>query len=393
MPLSTVKFFITEFEKKLSGYSVKEYIIDEFTKVAILDDSLAILLQIVPYVCSPCLNAEEMHGADRKKPYLCYPIKGETYYLLHIEELTYNTLGLKYNHTKFIKEMEKVTDIQYLSLAVTYARFKGYTRLYWCKDEETNAEHFGRILPELKLRERYEAWEGVHYYFVVLELTDSEGNIERAVAYTTQKPHSYVIQLGNEWIKNGRFEGDAVRMNYQKFNGAFNSWKGISRQKRLESNLQYFYLEHDFREKDDVWRYADKILEDANNHVYDNEERGGYSKPINKWVSEELVYKIAKKLYKEYAVIYQHRPFFLHSSYGGQMSYDVFISGLDVAIEYQGRQHFEPVEFFGGKDAFEKLQQRDNEKMELSKQNGVKLVYINYWEEISPQLIRERVET
>ena len=73
------------------------------------------------------------------------------------------------------------------------------------------------------------------------------------------------------------------------------------------------------------------------------------------------------------------------------MSYDIFISRLNVAIEYQGKQHFEPVEFFGGREAFEKLQIRDKEKAELSRKHGVKLVYINYWEDITPELIIERV--
>ena len=41
--------------------------------------------------------------------------------------------------------------------------------------------------------------------------------------------------------------------------------------------------------------------------------------------------------------------------------------------------------------AFEELKKRDVEKAFLSTQNGVKLVYINYWEEISPQLIVDRV--
>lgn len=73
------------------------------------------------------------------------------------------------------------------------------------------------------------------------------------------------------------------------------------------------------------------------------------------------------------------------------MSYDVYISGLNVAIEYQGKQHFEPVEFFGGDDAFQDVRRRDKIKAELSRANGVKLVYINYWEDITPALIIERV--
>ena len=70
----------------------------------------------------------------------------------------------------------------------------------------------------------------------------------------------------------------------------------------------------------------------------------------------------------------------------------MYISELKVAIEYQGKQHFEPVVFFGGEESYKKTVERDKIKQELSRKNGVKMVYINYWEEITPQLIRERVE-
>lgn len=156
---------------------------------------------------------------------------------------------------------------------------------------------------------------------------------------------------------------------------AFDSWKGIRRQKRLEEYLKYFFVEKRFKNHNDLFWYSQVILKEANAGKYDYIERSTYLRPINKWVSEELVYNITKKCYnKVYPVIYQHRPFFLRSFKDGQMSYDVFISGLNVAIEYQGKQHFEPVEFFGGKEAFESLQARDKLKAKLSAENGIKLV-------------------
>lgn len=65
---------------------------------------------------------------------------------------------------------------------------------------------------------------------------------------------------------------------------------------------------------------------------------------------------------------------------------------MRVAIEYQGKQHFEPVEIIGGKDSLEKQKERDSLKRKLSEENGVKLVYINYWDDITPDLIKERIE-
>ena len=89
----------------------------------------------------------------------------------------------------------------------------------------------------------------------------------------------------------------------------------------------------------------------------------------------QLLFQL-NKLFKDYKVIHQHRPYFLKSPKGSQMSYDVFIANLNIAIEYQGKQHFEPIEYFGGARAFEELKIRDNEKLRLSNEHGIKLIYM-----------------
>ena len=35
------------------------------------------------------------------------------------------------------------------------------------------------------------------------------------------------------------------------------------------------------------------------------------------------------------------------------LSYDFYIPNNNVVIEFQGKQHFEPIEYFGGKEYFE----------------------------------------
>ena len=108
-----------------------------------------------------------------------------------------------------------------------------------------------------------------------------------------------------------------------------------------------------------------------------------------KWKSEFLVYQIVKKIYPT-QTIYQYRPMFLKYE-KGQLSYDIFITGLNIAIEYQGKQHFEAVDFFGGKEAFEDNKRRDEIKLDLSKKNGIKLIYITYLEDISEDLIKSKI--
>lgn len=111
----------------------------------------------------------------------------------------------------------------------------------------------------------------------------------------------------------------------------------------------------------ELYDIRDEIISAAQKGTYDECEFGLYNKPINRWKSEELVYNITKKLYMDYQVIYQYKPFFL-STEKGNMSYDIYICGMKIAIEYQGKQHFEPVDYFGGEENFIKQKERDELK-------------------------------
>lgn len=59
----------------------------------------------------------------------------------------------------------------------------------------------------------------------------------------------------------------------------------------------------------------------------------------------------------------------------GKMSLDFYIPSAQVAIEYQGRQHFEAVIPFGGEEGLKITRERDEYKKNICKENGVKLVY------------------
>lgn len=397
-PLKTIHKFLIEFEKYVNTFTVKKYSYGDLINIFSLNDSLLLWVELHGEVANPCLNAEEMYGKDRLNPYLEFPVKGKTYYQLRIAELTPNEIGFKYNNSEFARKMSQLTNISYSEThsVILYAKYGSQTSDWWNPYGTYGpwlTDYATSLFPQLRIQERIDAWSGENYHFVVLEFEDINQNVVRTVAYTTQNPHKYVIQICKEWIATGKLKGTATMNglaghNMQK---AFNSWKGVRRQERLEKHLKYFFVDYRLTQKSSVFTILRNVYNDANNERYRTEIRSTYLRPVNKWVSEELVYKITKSLYKDCAVIYQHRPFFLHSSSGGQMSYDIFISRLNVAIEYQGKQHFEPVNFFGGKSSFEKLKIRDKEKAALSSKNGIKLVYINYWEDITPELIIERV--
>ena len=62
------------------------------------------------------------------------------------------------------------------------------------------------------------------------------------------------------------------------------------------------------------------------------------------------------------------------------LPFDFYLPELNVAIEYQGRQHYESVEIFGGEKQLLIQKNNDNIKREYCKNNNIKLLEIPYWD-------------
>ena len=60
------------------------------------------------------------------------------------------------------------------------------------------------------------------------------------------------------------------------------------------------------------------------------------------------------------------------------LSYDFYLPTLNILIEYQGRQHEEIVEYFGGLKSFIKQQIHDIRKRKYAKEHGIKLITVWY---------------
>jgi very-short-patch-repair endonuclease len=61
-------------------------------------------------------------------------------------------------------------------------------------------------------------------------------------------------------------------------------------------------------------------------------------------------------------------------------NFDFFIPEFNTCIEYDGRQHFEPIEYFGGFYSLEKQRIKDKIKDNFCKNNNIKLIRIPYYE-------------
>jgi hypothetical protein len=89
------------------------------------------------------------------------------------------------------------------------------------------------------------------------------------------------------------------------------------------------------------------------------------------WISETNLYYEIKEHFTSEIVLQHGRPNWL-----GKQHLDIWLPKRNVGVEYQGDQHFYPIDFFGGKKALVKNKARDKRKRELCEQNGCGLVHV-----------------
>lgn len=78
----------------------------------------------------------------------------------------------------------------------------------------------------------------------------------------------------------------------------------------------------------------------------------------------------------------QKKYFDLRGVGGGKCSYDFYVPNYNLLIEFQGKQHYEPIKRFGGEEQFEIQQEHDKRKREYAKQHGIDLLCIRYDENV-----------
>lgn len=105
-------------------------------------------------------------------------------------------------------------------------------------------------------------------------------------------------------------------------------------------------------------------------------------KSSGKWVSEQSLYRIIRTFFQD--AIYQY-----HTDWLGAQSLDIYIPSVNVGIEYQGAQHYEPIELFGGEEGLKERKSLDRKKRILCKKNGVLLLEWRYTKEITRQAVYE----
>lgn len=109
----------------------------------------------------------------------------------------------------------------------------------------------------------------------------------------------------------------------------------------------------------------------------------GIIKP--KWKHELSLFHAIRERFPD--TLYQYRPEWL-----GRQSLDLYIPSMQTGIEYQGIQHYRPVEFFGGAEGFDLRQELDLKKKQLCREHRVRLVEWPYDAEPTKENVRRLLE-
>ena len=81
-------------------------------------------------------------------------------------------------------------------------------------------------------------------------------------------------------------------------------------------------------------------------------------------------------------IVFEKEKTFPGCFYSKKLRFDFYIESLNLCIEYQGEQHYNAIEIFGGEDTLQKQIIRDNIKKEFCINNGIKLIEIKYNEDL-----------
>jgi hypothetical protein len=101
-------------------------------------------------------------------------------------------------------------------------------------------------------------------------------------------------------------------------------------------------------------------------------------------VGESKLLRVVREMFPDQHVLHNARPNWL-----GGLELDVFVPERNLAFEYMGKQHYEPIDHFGGMEAFQIRVANDRRKTEICRERGVHLVHIHYADEVTREAVSE----
>lgn len=101
--------------------------------------------------------------------------------------------------------------------------------------------------------------------------------------------------------------------------------------------------------------------------------------------SESKGEKLLSNLLDSLSIKYVREKIFESCKYKNFLPFDFYLPEMNICIEYDGSQHYEPFEHFGGENGFEERKIKDQIKNEYCKNNTIKLIRIRYDDNINQE--------
>lgn len=106
------------------------------------------------------------------------------------------------------------------------------------------------------------------------------------------------------------------------------------------------------------------------------------------YLGERLITNILNELNIKFISQYSFKNLYIKRP----LRFDFFLYEYNTIIEYNGKQHYEPIDYFGGIQNFKKIQKSDSLKKEYCLDNGINFLEISYLlnkkEEIKKEIMK-----
>ena len=102
------------------------------------------------------------------------------------------------------------------------------------------------------------------------------------------------------------------------------------------------------------------------------------------------LFDVVSQIFPRHEIL-QNAKFLKSSITGRKLELDIYLPERKLAFEYQGEQHYFPIDWWGGEESHEATQRNDAEKKRLCKEQGILLIRIRYDWDGTHELIKRKL--
>lgn len=163
---------------------------------------------------------------------------------------------------------------------------------------------------------------------------------------------------------------------------------GRERANKSESDTLEIFLEKATKTHGNLYDYSKVVYTKSINKVIiickehgefeqiANAHIGGQKCPKCNLKSQTKLFEKLKKSFPSLNILYEVGK--KHITWIGKQRFDIYIPDYNIAVEYNGKQHYDPVSIFGGELGFKITQERDEMKRQKCKDNECTLFEVRY---------------